>query len=154
MRHQVIAAVVAITALASPLAVQAQVVNGTVNGAQNGAAQGNNAGGPIGGIVGGAIGAGVGAATGAVGDATGIVGDVLGVNERPRFREYVVREHRPSYRFADPLRVGARLAARRREHIMTFPHEYMTRPGYRYTVVNDRAVIVDPQTRRVVEVLD
>ena len=91
MRHQVIAAVVAITALASPLAVQAQVVNGTVNGAQNGAAQGNN------------------------------VGVVL---PRDGVSYYDV------------------------------PHEYMSRPGYRYTVVNDRAVIVDPKTRRVVEVLD
>ncbi len=153
MKYQVIAAVVATAVLASPLAAQAQVVNGTVNGAQNGAAQGDNIGGPIGGIVGGAIGAGVGAATGAVGDATGIVGDVLGVNERPRFREYVVHEHRPSYRFADPLRVGVVLP---REGVSYYdvPHEYVTRPGYRYTVVNDRPVIVDPQTRRVVEVLD
>ena len=153
MKYQGIAAVVATAVLASSLAAQAQVVNGTVNGAQNGAAQGDNIGGPIGGIVGGAIGAGVGAATGAVGDATGIVGDVLGVNERPRFREYVVHEHRPSYRLVDPLRVGVVLP---HEGVSYYdvPHEYVTRPGYRYTVVNDRAVIVDPQTRRVVEVLD
>ncbi len=153
MKYHVIAAVVASAILALPVAAQAQVVNGTVNGAQNGAAQGDNIGGPIGGIVGGAIGAGVGAATGAVGDATGLVGDVLGVNERPRFREYVVHEHRPSYRYADPLRVGVVLP---REGVSYYdvPHEYVTRPGYRYAVVNDRPVIVDPQTRRVVEVLD
>ncbi|RYC32751.1 DUF1236 domain-containing protein [Lichenibacterium minor] len=152
MRNQIIATVFA-AALVAPLAAQAQVVNGTVNGAQRGAAQGENAAGPVGGVVGGAIGAGVGAVTGAVGTATGIVGDVLGAGERPRFREYVVREHRPSYRYADPLRVGAVLP---REGVTYYevPSEYVTRPGYRYTVVNERPVIVDPATRQVVEVLD
>ena len=153
MRNQIIAAVFAAATVVAPFAAQAQVVNGTVNGAQRGAAQGENAAGPVGGVVGGALGAGVGAVTGAVGTATGIVGDVLGVNERPRFREYVVREHRPSYRYADPLRIGAVLP---REGVTYYevPSEYATRPGYRYTVVNDRPVIVDPATRRVVEVLD
>jgi hypothetical protein len=33
------------------------------------------------------------------------------------------------------------------------PAEYHA-PGYRYTVVNDRTVIVDPRTRRVVEIID
>ena len=152
MRNQIIVAVFA-AALAAPIAAQAQVVNGTVNGAQRGAAQGENAGGPVGGVVGGALGAGVGAVTGAVGTATGIVGDVFGANERPRFREYVVREHRPSFRYADPLRVGAVLP---REGVTYYevPSEYVTRPGYRYTVVNERPVIVDPATRQVVEVLD
>ena len=152
MRNQIIAAVLA-AALAAPLAAQAQIVNGTVNGAQRGTAQGEDAAGPVGGVVGGALGAGVGAVTGAVGTATGIVGDVLGANERPRFREYVVREHRPSYRYANPLRVGAVLP---REGVTYYevPSEYVTRPGYRYTVVNERPVIVDPATRQVVEVLD
>ena len=152
MRNQIIVAVFA-AALAAPIAAQAQVVNGTVNGAQRGAAQGENAGGPVGGVVGGALGAGVGAVTGAVGTATGIVGDVFGANERPRFREYVVREHRPSFRYADPLRIGAVLP---REGVSYYevPPEYVTRPGYRYTVVNERPVIVDPATRQVVEVLD
>jgi hypothetical protein len=27
-------------------------------------------------------------------------------------------------------------------------------PGYRYAVVNDRAVIAEPRTRRVVEIID
>ncbi len=153
MRHQIIAAVLAASALAAPVAAQAQIVNGTVNGARNGADQGENVGGPVGGVVGGALGAGVGAVTGAVGTATGVVGDVLGVNERPRFREYVVRERRPSYRYAQPLRPGVVLP---REGVTYYdvPTEYVTRPGYRYTVVNERPVIVDPATRRVVEILD
>ena len=153
MRNQIIAAVFAATTVVAPLAAQAQIVNGTVNGAQRGAAQGEDVGGPVGGVVGGALGAGVGAVTGAVGTAAGVVGDVLGVDARPRFREYVVREHRPSFRYAEPLRPGVVLP---REGVTYYevPGEYATRPGYRYTVVNERPVIVDPATRRVVEILD
>jgi len=33
----------------------------------------------------------------AIGGATGAVGSILGVEERPRFREYVIREHHPSF---------------------------------------------------------
>lgn len=153
MRNRILVAALAAATLAVPLAAQAQVVNGTVNGAQRGAAQGENAAGPVGGIVGGAVGAGVGAVTGAVGTATGIVGDVFGANERPRFREYVVREHRPSFHYAETLRPGVVLP---REGVTYYevPTEYVTKPGYRYTVVNDRPVIVDPATRKVVEVID
>ena len=153
MRNSIIAAVFATATLAVPLAAQAQVVNGTVNGAQRGATQGEDAAGPVGGVVGGALGAGVGAVTGAVGTATGIVGGVFGADERPRFHEYVVREHRPSYRYAEPLRTGVVLP---REGVTYYdvPPEYVTHPGYRYTIVNDRAVIVDPETRRVVEVVE
>ncbi len=153
MRKTIIAAVLATASLTAPLAAQAQVVNGTVNGAQSGAAQGEDAAGPVGGVVGGALGAGVGAVTGAVGTATGIVGGVLGANERPRFREYVIQEHRPSYHYAEPLRTGVVLP---REGVTYYdvPSEYVTHPGYRYTIVNDRPVIVDPATRRVVEVVE
>ena len=153
MRNLLTAAAIASLVAVVPLAAQAQVVNGTVNGAKQGAAQGDDAAGPVGGIVGGALGAGVGAVRGAVGTATGVVGDVLGANERPRFREYVMGEHVPSYRYAEPLRPGVILP---REGVVyrAVPAEYAARPGYRYAVVNDRPVIVDPVTRAVVEILD
>ena len=125
--------------LAIPVAAQAQ---GLVGGAERGAERGERAAGPIGGIVGGAVGA-----------ATGTVGGILGVEERPRFREYVVHERRPSYRYREELRTGAILP----EEGVTYydvPSEYKVRPGYRYTVVNERPVLVDPVTRRVVEILD
>lgn len=137
----------------APLAAQAQVVQGTVNGAARGANEGSEVGGPLGGIVGGAVGAGVGAATGAVGTATGVVGDVLGVEERPRFREFVVRERRPSFAFREPLRVGVVLP-RAGVTYYDVPPEYRRAGGYRYTVVNERPVLVDPRTRRVVEVIE
>ena len=76
-------------AAALPLAANAQ---GVVGGAERGAAAGGAAAGPVGAAVGGAVGA-----------VTGGVAGVLGVDQRPRFREYVVREHVPSYRYAEPV---------------------------------------------------
>jgi hypothetical protein len=81
-----------------PYAAHAQ---GTIRGAEEGAAAGDRAAGPVGAIVGGAVGA-----------ATGTVGGILGVEERPRFREYVIREHRPSFRFGGDVRVGEVLPER------------------------------------------
>jgi hypothetical protein len=125
--------------IALPVAAMAQ---GTVRGAEEGAAAGGNAAGPIGAIVGGAVGA-----------ATGTVDGILGVDDRPRFREYVVRERRPSYTYREEVRVGAVLP----EAGVTYyevPAEYHARGGYRYTIVNDRPVLVDPRSRRIVEVID
>jgi len=124
--------------LALPVAAQAE---GTVRGAQEGAAEGGRAAGPIGAIVGGTVGA-----------ATGTVGGILGVDTRPRFREYVVREHRPSYTYQGDIRVGTVLPAKGVTYYEV-PAEYGPR-GYRYTVVNDRPVIVEARTRRIVEVVD
>ena len=84
--------VAAFVLVSLPLAAQAQ---GTVRGAEEGAAAGERAAGPLGAIVGGTIGA-----------ATGTVGGILGVEERPRVREYVFREHRPSFRYQDEVRIG------------------------------------------------
>jgi hypothetical protein len=115
---------------------------GTVRGAEEGAAAGGRAAGPLGAIVGGTVGA-----------ATGTVGGILGVEERPRFREYVIREHRPSFGYQGDVRVGAVLPSRG----VTFyavPREYHVRPGYRYAVVNDRPVIVEPRSRRIVEIIE
>jgi hypothetical protein len=128
---------VAAVALA-PLAAQAQ---GTLPGAADGAARGGNAAGPVGAVVGGAVGA-----------ATGTVGGILGVDTRPRFRTYVEGRHVPSYRYSETVRVGARLP----EAGVTYydvPTEYKVEK-YKYTVVNDRTVLVDPSTRTVVEVID
>jgi hypothetical protein len=138
MKRTLLMPLIVAATLALPLAAQAQ---GTVRGAEEGAAAGGNAAGPLGAIVGGAVGA-----------AAGTVGGILGVDDRPRFREYVVREHRPSYVYRDEVRVGAVLP----EAGVTYyevPAEYHARE-YRYTVVNNRAVLVDPRSRRIVEVID
>lgn len=125
-------------ALALPVAASAQGVPG---GMERGAHEGGRAAGPVGAVVGGAIGGVVG----------GVAG-VLGVDQRPRFHHYVVEQHRPSYRYREAVRVGAVLP----EAGVTYyevPPEYGV-SQYRYTVVNDQTVLVDPRTHRIVEVIE
>ncbi len=122
-----------------PAAAYAQ---GTVRGAEEGAEAGARAGGPVGAIVGGTVGA-----------AAGTVGGILGIEDRPRFREYAVRGHRPSYRYSDDVRVGTVLPERG-VRFYDVPAEYHVRPGYRYTIVNERPVIVEPRSRRIVEIVE
>jgi uncharacterized protein DUF1236 len=138
MRNKFLA-VVAFAVMSLPLAAYAQ---GTFRGAQEGAEAGGRAAGPVGAIVGGTVGA-----------AAGTVGGILGVEERPRFREYVIREHRPSFRFQDDVRVGVVLPERG-VRLYAVPREYHVRPGYRYAIVNDVPVIVEPRSRRIVEVIE
>ena len=121
-----------------PALAQAQGVPG---GVERGSRDGERAAGPVGAIVGGVIG-------GVVGGVNG----VLGVDERPRFRSYVVEQRRPSYQYREDVRVGAVLP----EAGVTYydvPQEYGVR-DYRYTVVNGRTVLVDPRTHRIVEVIE
>lgn len=128
----------ALVAFGLPMAVHAQ---GLVRGAEEGAAVGRAQGGPVGEVVGGAIGA-----------ATGTVNGILGIDTRPRFRSYAVREARPSYAYDGELRVGSVLPSAGVTYYEV-PDEYGAR-DYRYTVVNGRHVLVDPRTRRVVEIVD
>jgi len=121
-----------------PVAAQAQGVPG---GVAQGSREGERAGGPVGAIVGGVIG-------GVVGGVNG----VLGVDERPRFRSYVVEQRRPSYQYREDVRIGAVLP----EEGVTYydvPQEYGVRE-YRYTVVNGRTVLVEPRSRRIVEIVE
>jgi len=125
------------------------LAQGTVPGARSGAAAGADTGAAVGGPVGGAVGGIVG---GAVGAATGTVGGILGVDTRPRFRSYVETRRVPSYRYTDEVRVGAVLPSSGVTYYEV-PEEYGVR-DYRYTVVNDRTVLVEPRTHRIVEVID
>ncbi len=138
MQTRLFVSMTALALMALPLTAQAQ---GTVRGAQEGAEVGGHAAGPLGAVVGGTVGA-----------ATGTVGGILGVEDRPRFREYVVRERIPSYRYEQDLRVGVVLP----EQGVTYyevPAEYHV-TGYRYTYVNDHPVLVEPRTRRVVQIIE
>jgi Protein of unknown function (DUF1236) len=87
---------------------------------------------------------------------TGVVrgGDDVGiaVDQRPAFREYIVRERVPNYTIPDRVVVGGVLP----ETGVTFydvPQSFGMTP-YRYTVVNGRTVLVEPRSRRVVQVID
>ncbi len=138
MIRRVIGTAAIAIALVLPVSAMAQGVPG---GVERGAREGDRAAGPVGAIVGGTIGGVVG----------GVAG-VLGVEQRPRFHRYVVEQHRPSYHYREAVRVGAVLP----EQGVTYyevPAEY-DRPQYRYTVVNDQTVLVDPRTHRIVEVIE
>ena len=138
MQTKLLGSMMLLAALALPFAAQAQ---GTVRGMERGAAQGERDAGPIGAVVGGTVGA-----------VAGTVGGILGVEDRPRFRTYVMSERHPSYRYESDLRVGAVLP----EAGITYydvPADYHV-TGYRYTYVNDHAVLVDPRTRTVVQVIE
>ena len=137
MTNKLLIALAAI-AIAVPVAASAQ---GIVGGAEQGARDGNNAAGPVGAVVGGVV--------GAVGG--GIAG-LLGADQRPRFREYVVTQKRPAYVYDRPVVVGAELP-RNGVTYYEVPAEYGVR-DYRYTIVNDHTVLVDPKTGQIVEVLD
>jgi hypothetical protein len=119
----------------------AAIAQGVPGGIEKGSREGERAAGPIGGIVGGAIG-------GVVGGVNG----VLGIDQRPRFRSYVVERHVPSYAYDGDVRVGADLPGAGVTYY-DVPPEYGTH-DYRYTVVNGRTVLVDPRTHRIVEIVD
>jgi hypothetical protein len=113
--------------------------------AQSGAASGAAAGAVGGAVVGGPVGAVVGAGVGAV--AGGIADDT-----RPRFRTYVTGQKHSSYRYQNEVRVGADLPSTGVTYYEV-PKEYGV-TKYRYTVVNDRTVLVDPSTHRVVQIIE
>jgi hypothetical protein len=108
------------------------IVANTQNGAVSGAAGGAVGGAVVGGPGGAAVGAGAGAVIGGLSDAI-----------RPRFKAYFVKKKRPSYKYSPEVHVGARLPA---SGVLT--------TKYRYTVVNEHPVLVDPSTHTIVEVID
>jgi hypothetical protein len=77
-----------------------------------------------------------------VGGTVGGVAGLLGADQRPRFRSYVVEQHRPSHHYRGDVRDGEVLP----EEGVTYydlPPEYGVRE-YRYTIVNDEPFLVDP----------
>ncbi len=70
----------------------------------------------------------------------------------PRFKEYVITQRPTSYTYAQPLAVGTVLPQQGVVY-REVPAEYGV-TGYRYTVVNNRTVLVDPNTGRVVQIIE
>ncbi len=127
--------------VAAPAAAFAQNQSGATGGAASGAATG-----AVGGaIVGGPVGAVVGGVGGAV------VGGIIG-GSQPEFRNYVVEQRVPSYTYEEPVAVGTVLPQRGVTY-REVPRQYSQQP-YRYTVVNGRTVIVEPETRRVIQIIE
>ena len=134
MRMSILAAGAALALVAAPALAQSQ--GGAAAGATTGAVGGAIVGGPVGAVVG----AGVGAVVGG-----------LAADQQPQFRQYVVTRNVPSYRYQEEVRVGSVLP----QSGVTYyevPSQYGVR-DYRYTVVNDRVVLVDPRSHRVVQVI-
>lgn len=95
-------------------------------------------------------------ATGVTGvPATGMARDPAGgtmMADSPRFQLYVTQQRISSYRYADPLAVGTVLPS---DGIVyrEIPAQYGAM-DYRYAVINDRTVLVEPRTRRVVQIIN
>ncbi|MEA2951548.1 MAG: hypothetical protein QOD40_2182 [Alphaproteobacteria bacterium] len=129
MRKHMLATAVALTVL-SPTLCLAQA--STATGAVGGAAAGAIVGGPVGAVVGGTVGAAVGSAA-----------------EPPaEVRTYVTRESAPSVRVTERVAVGESLPAT--VQLRTIPNH----KEYVYAVVNDRRVIVEPKTRKVIQIIE
>jgi hypothetical protein len=129
MRNHMLASAVAIAVMAPTLAwAQASTATGAVGGAAAGAVVG----GPVGAVVGGTVGAAVGAA-----------------GEPPvEVRTYVTREQVPSVRVTEKIVVGEPLPAT--VTLRPVPNH----AEYSFAVVNDRRVIVEPRTRKIIQIIE
>jgi len=134
-------ALVSVLAVAPAIAF-AQSNSGAAGGAVSGGATGAVGGAIVGGPVGAAVGGVVGATAGA------IIGDAA----TPKFRTYVTEQRVPSYTYKEDVAVGVALP----EDGVTYhevPAEYGAR-DYRYTVVNGKTVLVEPKTRKIVQIIN
>jgi hypothetical protein len=91
----------------------------------------------------------------APGVTTGSAGDLdngIATEQRKNFRSYVVQEQTPSYVVPGQIQIGTTLP-----DVGVTYYDVPERFGatrYRYTIVNDRTVLVDPKTRKVVQVVE
>ncbi len=76
----------------------------------------------------------------------------MAADQWPRFREYVIQQHHVSNRYNQPVGVGDELPGPAEYY--DIPPEFGEHSYYRYAIVNDRTVIVDPLRRVVVKVVD
>jgi hypothetical protein len=129
MRNYLLASAVAIAVVAPTLAF---AQGSTATGAVGGAAAGAVVGGPVGAVVGGTVGAAVGAAA-----------------EPPaEVRTYVTRESMPSVRVQERVVVGEALPAT----VTLRPVPNHTE--YSFAVVNEKRVIVEPKTRKIIQIIE
>ena len=136
MRNGIFAAAAALMLAATPIAAQAQQGGGAAAGAATGAVGGAIVGGPVGAVVG----AGVGAIAGGIAE-----------SQQPQFRQYVVQQNVPAYTYSGDVAVGTVLPSSGVTYYEV-PATYGVKE-YRYTRVNNRVVLVDPSTRRIVQVI-
>jgi hypothetical protein len=85
----------------------------------------------------------------------GTTGPVIGIitdDHVPTFRRYVVEERLPSYAIPGTVVIGTTLPD---AGVVYYDvPERFGATSYRYTIVNDRTVLVDPRSRRIMQVID
>lgn len=83
---------------------------------------------------------------------TGSVG-ILSLDAKPRFREYAIREQKQGFRLQGDIRVGE-VVPESVSPLFEIPSEFGAPGQHRYTVLNHRPVLIDPNTRQIVEVIE
>jgi hypothetical protein len=129
MTNRLTASIVAASLLASGAAFAQST---TAKGARDGAAAGGSVAGPVGEAVGGTVGAAVG----------------LGLEIPNAVITSIQGERAPSVTVRERIVVGQPLPAS--VELRTVP----SHTEYRYAVVNDRRVIVEPRTRKIIRIID
>jgi hypothetical protein len=81
-----------------------------------------------------------------------VVSEGIEQEQLPAFREYVIRERIPDYTIPERVVVGTILPDTG-VTIYDVPQTYGT-TTYRYTVVNGRTVLVEPRSRRIVQIIE
>jgi hypothetical protein len=76
----------------------------------------------------------------------------IALDQRPAFRAYIARERVPSYTIPDRVVVGG-ILPESGVTIYDVPQSFGATP-YRYTVVNGETILVEPRTRRIVQVIE
>jgi Protein of unknown function (DUF1236) len=128
MNNRLAVSLIAVSLLTSGAALGQST---TATGAVNGARAGGDVAGPVGEIVGGTVGAAVGAAV-----------------EIPNAVITSIPQREPSVTVRERVVVGEPLPPT--VELRTVP----SHTEYRYAVVNDRRVIVEPRTRKVIKIID
>lgn len=78
-------------------------------------------------------------------------GMTLSQQDRTMVRDYVMKNKHPSTRVSEPVAVGAELPS----SVQLYSIEGAPSVSrYRYTVVNDRTVLVDPSSRKIIEIIE
>jgi hypothetical protein len=76
----------------------------------------------------------------------------IAVEQRPAFRQYVVRERVPNYVIPDRVIIGGVLPEAGVVYY-DVPQSFGA-TSYRYTVVNGETVLVEPRSRRIIQVIE
>ena len=79
---------------------------------------------------------------------------LIGADQRTHFRKYAMRKHRATpYSFREPVAAGTILPPVGIE-LYEIPPKFKVPAEYRYAVVNNLVLLVDPVTHQIVEVIE